>query len=175
MYNLKPETRGSQVNCGRRRLIFCMAATFAGPIPTAFSQTNDSVSVRIRLDESALKVIPLKERQQLNVSKDSSAYAQEMIAAAPPQNAIPIILIAVGILAIPMIWEAILEMIREVEYGGVIFDLQQRPPEITNSRTVPSGIILIIRPDGSFERMDSQNFSKTTIQGFFNTVATKKP
>jgi hypothetical protein len=106
---------------------------FAGYVQPALAQrAGEGAPVRIRLDDSAIKIIPFGIREQLSVSEDKSPEAQELIASAPPQKAVPIILIAVGVLAIPIIWEAILEMIRQTEYGGVIIDVGKQPPEITN-------------------------------------------
>jgi hypothetical protein len=129
----------------------------------------------MRLDDSAIKAIPPRLRQNLSVSEDKSPEAQELIASAPPQKAVPVILIVVGVLAIPIIWDAILEMIREVEYGGVIIDLSKQSPEITNSKKIPAGLILIIKADGTHERLQSQDLSRSILTSLLSTVKSPKP
>jgi hypothetical protein len=147
------------------------AVLLCGSVPELSAETADTVAVRIRLDDSAIQAIPPRVRQELSVSEDNSPSAQELIAAAPPQKAIPVILIAIGILSIPIIWDAILEMIRETEYGGVLIDMRVQPTAISNSKAVPAEFILIIHPDGSIERVESQGFSRSALE----SVRTLRP
>jgi hypothetical protein len=154
----------------RRQLILGVGAIslWQSLLPTV-AQDADSFSVRIRLDDSAIKAIPLRARQQLTVSEETSPAAQELLNSAPPQKAVPRILIAVGVLAVPIIWDAILEMIREVEYGGVIIDLRTTPPAITNSKRVPAGTIIAVHQDGTPEFTQSQGFSREILLKWLRT------
>jgi hypothetical protein len=150
------------IQVGRRQFVIAISTLVCGAISPVSAQVG-SAEVRIRLDDSALKTIPLTTRQQLAISQDTSPIAQDFIASAPPQKAIPIILIAVGVLSVPIIWNAILEMIRETEYGGIIIDLRQHPAEITNSKKIPADYVMIISQDGKEEIMESLKFSQTTL------------
>jgi hypothetical protein len=86
-----------------------------------------------------------------------------MVADAPPQKAIPIIFVVIGVLSIPVIWETIIEMVREVEYGGVIIDTRREPPEITNSKMVPADFVFVVRRDGTVDKMESQSFTRNIL------------
>jgi hypothetical protein len=143
--------------CKSRLLIFVFFSAFCTIVNPLRGQTN-TVDVSIRLDDSAVKAIPIDARQNLSITRDNSPEAAELIAAAPPQKAIPVIFLAVGALSIPVIWDAILEMVRETEYGGVIIDTRRRPPEVTNNKKIPAGFVFVIHEDGSTEKMESRLF-----------------
>lgn len=82
-----------------------------------------------------------------------------------------------GVIAIPVLWNAILEMVRQTEYGGVIIDLRTRPPMITNSLAIPANLVTTIHPDGTKESYESQSFFRDTLQTLlsFVTPRNKRP
>jgi hypothetical protein len=151
----------------RRRLLGLMVAS-AGYAPGARGQPADSASVQMRVEQQALLRIPLRTRQSLSVQTDNSTDAQRLAEGAPPAHAVPVFFIVAGVLAAPIIYDAILEMVRETVYGGVIMDLRDKPPIITNSRAIPAGMVQVINPDGSTETHQSQSFVLETLKAWLS-------
>jgi hypothetical protein len=79
---------------------------------------QDATEIRLRVEQSALQVIPTPLRSQLDVALDESEQAQELMRDLPAQRAVPIFFIVLGIVAIPVIYDTVREMIREADYGG---------------------------------------------------------
>jgi hypothetical protein len=119
----------------------------------------EGLSVRIQLDEQSIAKIPGRERAEASVVEDRSAAAQALIAAAPRERAVPIILIVVGALSVPVIWDTVQEMLRRYYYGGVLVDARQTPVSITHDRTLPADLVLYIAPDGQSKRIAARDFT----------------
>jgi hypothetical protein len=150
----------------RRRYILVSGITFLTLLSFARAQTSDVAPVTLRVEQQALLRIPLSVRKNLSVQEDHSSDAQALGREVPPTHAIPIFFLVAGILAAPIVYDAILEMVRETVYGGVIMDLRNKPPIITNSRAIPAGIVEVIKPDGSTESRQSQSFMLETLDAW---------
>jgi hypothetical protein len=87
-----------------------------------------------------------------------------MVQLSPPQRAVPVILIAVGVLSIPIIWNSIQEMYREYYYGGVLIDLRQTPPLITSSKTIPSDMTFVTDPSGKVTQYKASEFTQDLLK-----------
>jgi hypothetical protein len=133
---------------------------------TAKAQFSEMAEVELRLDTEVFQGIPRNARQKLNAHQDTSAYAEEMIRAVPSQKAVPVILIAVGMLSIPIIWSSIQEMLREYYYGGVLIDTRKNPPSITNSKRIPNDMIFIIDSNGITVKYNSNEFTQSVLTRF---------
>jgi hypothetical protein len=120
-------------------------------------------SVRIRLDDSAIHAIPGDERVDVKVEEDHSSTAQAMILETPKERAVPIILIVVGVLSIPVIWDTVHEMLRREYYGGVVIDARHTPALITHDKILPADTVLFISADGKSERYESRNISEELL------------
>ena len=155
-----------------RRTLALVAAILAWA-PHAFSEPADTAAVRLRVEQQALLRIPLRTRQTLSVAEDNSADAKTLVAGAPPTHAVPVFFVVAGVLAAPILYDAVLEMIRETVYGGVIMDLRDKPPTITNSRAIPAGVVEVIKTDGSTETRQSQSFLLETLKAWLSLGAGK--
>ncbi len=126
----------------------------------AGSQHAERAQVRMRLDDSALREIPPSTRGQADLQRDDSIEAVQLRNAAPPERAVPVFYIIVGALAIPVIWQSIMEMIRQSHFGGVLIDARQSPPLISSSLTIPANFVIFIAPSGEVQRFRSQDFNE---------------
>jgi hypothetical protein len=124
----------------------------------AFAESA-TVAVRLRADSTVVQSVPADARQRLRISPDRSPAAKELAAQVPPEKAVPIILIAVGVMSLPVLFSSIQEMIRQYYYGGVIFDARTTPISVINSKSMPSNMVLYIAPDGKSQRYSAQDFT----------------
>jgi hypothetical protein len=137
-------------------LPFCLAA--------AHGQAPVAAHVRFRIDSEVFHALPQGARQNLETQEDQSPEAQEMVRLSPPQRAVPIILIAVGVLSIPIIWNSIQEIYREYYYGGVIVDLRQTPPLITSSKIIPPNMTFVTDPSGKLTQYKANEFTQQLLE-----------
>src|SRR5580700_3339984 len=102
-----------------------------GPFRVARAEPLDAIKVRIQADSSVIQAIPEYQRSGLDISQDTSPQARRLAELVARQQradrAFPIILVAVGILSIPTLYTAILEMRRETIYHGVVIDARTTP------------------------------------------------
>jgi hypothetical protein len=157
-----------------RSAVTLLLAAFLCLQSAAISRAAETVEVKLRLEQSALLSIPRPARERLEVKRDESPEAQVMIAAAPQQKAVPIFFIALGVAAIPVIYEAILEMRREMEYGGVIIDCRDKPCTITNSPKLPADFVQTVRPDGTTEKYEPQSFTRDVLRMILGEAGVRK-
>ena len=85
---------------------------------SATSQQGETVTVRIRADESVRAVIPPIAQRNLTIERDQSEEAKDLAGRSPPERAIPIIFIIAGAMAVPMVLQMIREALRQTYYGG---------------------------------------------------------
>jgi hypothetical protein len=134
------------------------------------AQSSDSVTIKLRVDQEVFDAIPFGFRRGLVHQEDKSKQAQDLISSAPPERALPVILIVVGALSIPVVWNSIQEMIREYYYGGVVIDTRSTPPSIVNSKEIPANMIIVIDASGRPTKYDSMAFTQEILQ---NALAKK--
>jgi hypothetical protein len=136
----------------------------AGSACQAAAQGHDTLSVSMQIGGEAIGRIPGDQRAQATVTEDTSEAARSLIALAPPGRAVPAMWLVVGVLAIPVVWDAVHEMVRRREYGGVIIDSRQTPVVIRHDRTLPADLVLLIAADGRAQRIESRNFTEDMLR-----------
>jgi hypothetical protein len=98
----------------------------------ASGQQGDTVTVRIRADDSVRAGIPPIVQRNLTIESDQSEEAKELARRSPDTRAAPIILIIVGAIAVTELLQMIKELLRQIYYGGVVIDTRSQPPSVTN-------------------------------------------
>ena len=88
----------------------------------ACADTGDTVTVRIRADESVRAVIPPIAEGSLTIEPDQSPAATDLAQRVPPGRAVRIIFIIFGAIAVTELLQMIKELVRQVYYGGVVID-----------------------------------------------------
>jgi hypothetical protein len=84
----------------------------------ASGQQGDTVTVRMRVDESVRAAIPPLAQKNLTIEPDRSEEARELALRSPPERAIPIIFIIAGAMAVPMVLQMIREALRQTFTAG---------------------------------------------------------
>jgi hypothetical protein len=125
----------------------------------ASSQQSDTVTIRIRVDESVRAVIPPIAQRNLTIEPDQSEEAKDLARRSPPGRAIPIIFIIAGAMAVPMVLQIIREALRQTYYGGVILDMRSRPPSVRSDPQIPGNMVFVIEADGKTTRYTSDQLS----------------
>jgi hypothetical protein len=143
------------------RRIFHIVAFFLGT--TAFSraaraQQGDTVTVRIRADETVRAVIPPIAQHNLMIEPDRSEAAEDLARRSPPERAVPIIFAIVGAIAVTELLQMIRELLRQVYYGGVLIDTRSRPPSVTSDPKVPADTVFVIDTEGKTTRFTNDQF-----------------
>lgn len=129
--------------------------------------------VTFRLDQSALEAIPSDLRPSLKIERDNSSEAASLSNAAPTGRGNPLFFRVFGLLGILVIFREILEMVRQAYYGGVIIDIRQSPPLITNSKSIPANMIFVIDKDGTITQYKSEEFNESILSGIFGKLSKK--
>jgi len=161
---LSSEDINSQI-CITKRLFLIGGLVIVGLAPMfARAQQPGSVSVWMRTDSAVVQQIPESLRAGLTIHRDSSTEAQQLISKVPPGKAIPVVLIVVGVLSIPVLWNSVQEMLRERNWGGVIIDSRSNPATITNSAKIPANFVFIIDSDGKTTQYNAMNFEEKTLR-----------
>jgi hypothetical protein len=88
----------------------------------------------------------------VTIAPDNSASAKALRSRAPPDRAVPLILVIVGAVALIDILQMIKELARQSYYGGVIIDCTKSPPEISSDLKVPANIIIVLQRDGNVRK-----------------------
>jgi hypothetical protein len=125
----------------------------------ARGQQDDTVTVRIRVDESVRAVIPPISQGNLTIERDQSEEAKELARRSPETRAVPIILIIVGTIAVTELLQIIKELLRQTYYGGVVIDTRTQPPSVTSDPKIPANMVFVIDVDGKTRRFTNDQFS----------------
>jgi hypothetical protein len=144
-----------------RRVFNVTAASLsATAIPLAAAgQQPDTVTVRIRVDDSVRQAIPPILQQNLRIEPDESEEAKELARQAPLGRAVPIIFVIVGAIAVPVVLQMIREALRQIYYGGVMIDVRSQPPTVTSDLRIPANMVFVIDRDGKTIRYTSDQLS----------------
>jgi hypothetical protein len=126
---------------------------------TANTQQADTVTIRIRVDESVRAVIPPIVQRNLMIQPDQSEDAKDLARRAPPERALPIIFIIAGAMAVPVVLQMIREALRQTYYGGVMLDMRSQPPSVTSDPRIPGNMVFVIEADGKTTRYTSDQLS----------------
>jgi hypothetical protein len=126
---------------------------------SATSQQGETVTVRIRADESVRAVIPPIAQRNLTIERDQSKEAKDLAGRSPPERAIPIIFIIAGAMAVPMVLQMIREALRQTYYGGVMLDMRSQPPSVTSDPKIPGNMVFVIEAGGKTTRYTSDQLS----------------
>jgi hypothetical protein len=131
---------------------------------TAFSraasaQQGDTVTIRIRVDESVRAVIPPIVQRNLMIELDQSEEAKDLARRSPPERAVPIIFIIAGAMAVPVVLQMIREALRQTYYGGVILDMRSQPPSVTSDPKIPGNMVFVVDIGGKTTRYTSDQLS----------------
>jgi hypothetical protein len=125
------------------------AANFTGG---ARGQQGDTVTVRIRADETVRAVLPPIVQGNLTIEPDQSEEAKELARRSPDARGGPIILIIVGAIAVNELLQMIRELLRQVYYGGVVIDTRSQPPSVTSDPKIPADWVFVIDTAGKTNR-----------------------
>jgi hypothetical protein len=131
-------------------------APFSRP---ASAQQGDTVTVRIRADETVRAVIPPIVQGNLSIEPDQSEAAKQLAERAPAAKAVPIIFIIVGAIAVTELLQMIKELVRQVYYGGVVIDTRSQPPSVSNDPKIPGNMVFVIETGGKTTRYTSDQLS----------------
>jgi hypothetical protein len=127
---------------------------------------SGTIAVRLRADSTVVQGLPPDVRQNLRISQDSSPAAKKLAAQSPPGRFVPIILIAVGVMSIPILYSSVREMVRQTYFGGVIIDARTTPVSVINSKSIPENIVLYIAPNGKPKRYSAQDITPEVFAKF---------
>ncbi len=122
-------------------------------------QQSDTVTVRIRVDDSVRSAIPMLAQRNLSIAPDHSEEAKELARRAPPERAVPIILIIAGAMAVPVVYQMVREALRQTYYGGVVVDVRTQPPSISSDPKIPGNMVFVIEPGGKTSRYTNDQLS----------------
>jgi hypothetical protein len=129
-------------------------------LPTGVSgQESETVTLRIRVDDSVRQSIPPILQQNLRIELDQSDEANELIRRSPAGRAVPVIFIIVGAMAVPVVLQMMREAVRQFYYGGVLLDLRSQPPSVTSDPKIPANMVFVIDGDGKMSRFTSDQLS----------------
>jgi hypothetical protein len=71
------------------------------------------------------------------------------ITSAEDEKGIPLVFIFAGVVLLPDLVHAVLELRREIVYGGLVIDTRGPEIEIKNDKRLPSGVIVIVTSSGT--------------------------
>ena len=65
-----------------------------------------------------------------------------------------VVWIFVGLALVPSLVQAVIKLQRQIQYGGIVIDVRKAPLDIRVDKRLPSGLIVVLQPDGKvqFER-----------------------
>jgi hypothetical protein len=138
-------------------LAFGLSAA-AFPVDTR-GQQGETVTIRLRVDDSVRQSIPPILQQNLRIELDQSDEANELIRRSPAGRAVPVIFIIVGAMAVPVVLQMMREAVRQFYYGGVLLDLRSQPPSVTSDPKIPANMVFVIDGDGKMSRFTSDQLS----------------
>jgi hypothetical protein len=129
------------------------------------AQQGDTVTVRIRADESVRAVLPPIVQGNLKIEPDQSEEPKELAQRSPPGRAVPILFIIVGAIGVTELLQMINELVHQVYNGGVLIDTRSHPPDVTSSPKIPANMIFVIDADGKTTRYTNDQFSLDVLKG----------
>jgi hypothetical protein len=135
----------------------------AGTFERAYSQNDDKVTIRIRVDESVRQSIPPLVQRNLTIERDQSEEANELIRRSPPARAVPVIFIIVGAMAVPVVLQMVREALRQIYYGGVLIDMRTQPPTVTSDPRVPGNMIFLTDSAGKTSQFTSDQLNPALL------------
>lgn len=71
------------------------------------------------------------------------------ITPAKDEKGIPLVFIFVGVVLLPDLVHALLELRREIVYGGLVIDIRGPEIEIKNDKRLGGGFIVVVTPSGT--------------------------
>lgn len=65
-----------------------------------------------------------------------------------------VVWVFVGLALVPSLVQAVIKLQRQIQYGGIVIDTRKTPLDIRVDKRLPSGLIVVLQPDGKvqFER-----------------------
>jgi hypothetical protein len=71
-----------------------------------------------------------------------------------PKEVKGVLVVFVGLVLIPYLVQAVIKLQRQIQYGGIVIDTRKKPLDIHVDKRLPSGLIVVVQPDGKvqFER-----------------------
>jgi hypothetical protein len=135
-----------------------------GCFRVARAETADTIKVRLQAESSVIQGIPENQRSGMEISEDTSPQARRLAESAaagkpPAERAFPVLLIAVGVLSIPALYSAILEMWRQTIYHGVLIDARTAPVSIFHDPAIPPEMVIVIDTAGDSTKYSSRQFN----------------
>jgi hypothetical protein len=136
----------------------------AGQVPvSANGQPDDTVTVRIRVDDTVRQIIPPILQRKLTIEQDQSEEANELIRRSPPARAVPVIFIIVGAMAVPVVLQMVREALRQIYYGGVLIDMRTQPSTVTSDPRVPGNMVFVIDSNGKASQFTSDQLTPAML------------
>jgi hypothetical protein len=149
----------------RRTFHIVLLSLGAAAFPRGASgQQDDTVTVRIRADDSVRAVIPPIAQRDLTIEPDRSEEAKELARRSPDTRAVPIILIIVGAIAVTELLKMIKELLRQTYYGGIVIDMRPQPPSVTNDPKIPANMVFVIDAEGKTKQFTDDQFSLNVLK-----------
>ena len=153
----------------RRSVCVAIVSLSAGAFPWGASgQQGDTITIRMRVDESVRAVIPPVQQRNLTIEPDRSEEANDLARRAPPERAAPIIFVIAGAVAVPIVLQMIREALRQTYYGGVLLDMRSQPPTVTNDPKIPGNMVFVIEAGGKATRYTSDQLSPELLGTFLS-------
>jgi hypothetical protein len=146
-------------------LSFGVAALPAG----VSGQESETVTLRIRVDDSVRQSIPPILQRNLTIEQDQSEEAKELIRRSPPARAVPVMFIIVGAMAVPVVLQMIRESLSQTHYGGVLVDMRSQPASITSDPKIPSNIVFVIDVSGKMSQFANDQLSAAVLGPLLRT------
>ena len=129
------------------------------------AQLQDTVTVRVRADETVRGVLQPIEASNLTIDNPTIPKRRKNLPReSPPGRAAPIILIIVGAIAVTELLKMIRELYRQTYYGGVLIDNRTQPPTITSDPAIPASMVFVIDHDGKTSEFTSDQFDLRRTQ-----------
>jgi hypothetical protein len=106
---------------------------------TAATGENKHLSFRLTVPEAHKKIV-------------ESELVYEEVKKAESKGVV--VWVFLGLALAPAIVQAVIKLQRQIQYGGIVIDAQKVPLDIRVDRRLPSGLIVVLQPDGKvqFER-----------------------
>ncbi len=139
LYNLKEEL--SRKHPRRAVLAGFMAMVFARLFPErlVWGQESESVDIRWRVPREKVRTV----REQLNFEGEITGDPSTI----EDSKGLPLIYILVGVVAIGQLARTLLEIYRDVKYGGIIVRNENGKVLIENDPRINSGTMIIQQGD----------------------------
>jgi hypothetical protein len=124
---------------------------------------DDTVTVRIRVDDSVRQSIPPMLQRRLTIEQDQSDEANELIRRSPPARAVPVMFTIVGAMAVPVVLQMVREALRQIYYGGVLIDVRTQPSTVTSDPRVPGNMVFVVDSNGKTTQFTSDQLTPAML------------